>query len=88
MTVGKLPTYKFKIMLLGETAVGKTALLKRLIEDKTPILFEPTATAGAEFLTKTLCLPDAMITLKIADSSGQEWYELNLKLDRNKCILI
>lgn len=75
-------------MLLGETAVGKTALLKRLIEDKTPILFEPTATAGVEFLTKTLCLSDAMITLKIADSSGQERYKLKLKLDRNKCILI
>lgn len=73
-TICKLPICKFEIMLLGAAAVGKTAMLNRLIEDKSPIISEPTATAGAEFMTKSIRLSDVMITFKICDSSGQDRY--------------
>lgn len=76
-TLSNLQNYKFEIMLLGNSSVGKTALLNRLIDDKAPIRHPPAATAGAEFRIKTIRLEKAVITLKIWDSSGQERYELN-----------
>lgn len=78
VTFRSLPICKFEIMLLGAAAVGKTALLNRLIMDKTPIVSEPTATAGAEFLTKSIRLSDVMITFKIWDCSGQDRYVLKV----------
>lgn len=63
---------QFKIVLLGNTSVGKTALLNRLIHDVAPIEQRPDVTAGAEFRTKSFLLDQCIITLKICDCSGQE----------------
>ncbi|KAH8419350.1 hypothetical protein KR222_006510 [Zaprionus bogoriensis] len=62
----------FEVVLLGSSGVGKTALLNRLIDDSSPIVLEPTATAGAEYRTKTISLSNATIRLKIWDFAGQE----------------
>ncbi|KAH8271799.1 hypothetical protein KR044_005826 [Drosophila immigrans] len=62
----------FDVMLLGDSAVGKSSLLLRLMDNKATELTQPSATVGAEYKVKTIMLPDAYIRLKICDSSGQE----------------
>lgn len=63
---------KFKIALLGNTSVGKTALLNRLIDDRAPLEQRPDITAGVEFRIKSFLLDQVMITFEICDCSGQE----------------
>jgi len=62
--------YVFKLLLLGEPAVGKTSLIIRYVKDtfKSDYL----ATIGANFLVKETTLPnDAKVMLQIWDIAGQ-----------------
>jgi small GTP-binding protein len=60
----------FKIILVGESGVGKTALCKRFCERT----FEPETapTVGLEFGTRTIDLEGVRIKLQIWDTAGQE----------------
>lgn len=64
----------FKLVLLGDTAVGKSCLVVRFVRDEFFEFQEPTI--GAAFLTQTIVLPEDSTTVKfeIWDTAGQERY--------------
>lgn len=69
---GKL--YQFKLVLLGESAVGKSSLVLRFVKDQFDDYRE--STIGAAFLTQTICLDDATtVKFEIWDTAGQERYK-------------
>ncbi|CAM9893536.1 unnamed protein product [Phaeothamnion confervicola] len=62
----------FKLVLLGDTAVGKSCLVVRFVRDEFFEYQEPTI--GAAFLTQTVQLDDATVKFEIWDTAGQERY--------------
>jgi small GTP-binding protein len=58
-----------KVVVLGNTNVGKTCLVNRLAKDS---YSETEPTIGANFLTKTLDLQTDVKTFDIWDTAGQE----------------
>ncbi|BFZ52992.1 GTP-binding protein of the rab/ypt [Savitreella phatthalungensis] len=69
---GKL--FQFKLVLLGESAVGKSSLVLRFVKDQFSDYRE--STIGAAFLTQTLALDDnTTIKFEIWDTAGQERYK-------------
>ena len=62
----------FKILTLGESGVGKTAILRRYVENK----FEKhhLATIGIDYQSKIIKIKNKEIKLKIWDTAGQERY--------------
>ncbi|KAL3613459.1 hypothetical protein CASFOL_042722 [Castilleja foliolosa] len=63
-----------KIILLGDSGVGKTSLMHQYINKK----FRPQykATIGADFVTKELQIDDdKLVTLQIWDTAGQERFQ-------------
>jgi Ras-related protein Rab-5C len=65
-------TCHFKLVLLGDTAVGKSCLVVRFVRDEFFEFQEPTI--GAAFLTQTVSLEDATVKFEIWDTAGQERY--------------
>jgi small GTP-binding protein len=63
-------TVSFKFIIVGSGGVGKTAILKRLIDN----IFsdESQSTIGVEFETVTLMVDDRKVKLLIWDTAGQE----------------
>ena len=71
-----------KILLVGDSAVGKTTLLIKYIEDK----FSDThiTTIGVEYKDKIITINDRKVNLQIWDTSGQERYQaINKNFYRN-----
>lgn len=64
--------HHFKLVLLGDTAVGKSCLVVRFVRDEFFEFQEPTI--GAAFLTQTVALDDTTIKFEIWDTAGQERY--------------
>jgi len=65
--------YLYKIVLVGEAAVGKTHLLSRYIKGTLPK--NPTSTIGVEFATRTVSLTNGgTVKAQIWDTAGQERY--------------
>ena len=62
----------FKIIIVGDSGVGKSSLLKRAVQNK----FDPgyQATIGFEFLLMHFQVNDLKIKLQIWDTCGQEMY--------------
>ncbi|RQM18030.1 hypothetical protein DD237_001870 [Peronospora effusa] len=68
MSQGK--TCHFKLVLLGDTAVGKSCLVVRFVRDEFFEFQEPTI--GAAFLTQTVGLEDGLtVKFEIWDTAGQ-----------------
>mmetsp|Transcript_19896 Transcript_19896/g.39038 ORF Transcript_19896/g.39038 Transcript_19896/m.39038 type:complete len:195 (-) Transcript_19896:679-1263(-) len=65
-------THHSKLVLLGDTAVGKSCLVVRFVRDEFFEFQEPTI--GAAFLTQTVTLDDATVKFEIWDTAGQERY--------------
>jgi len=59
-----------KILIIGESGVGKSSLLLRFIEDK----FDPdqSTTIGVDFKTRKLTVDGSTVKLAIWDTAGQE----------------
>ena len=59
-----------KLLLVGDTSVGKTSILSKYIDD----IFEENqiSTIGVEYKVKSLIINGRKINLRIWDSSGQE----------------
>ncbi|KAM6435957.1 EF-hand calcium-binding domain-containing protein 4B [Liasis olivaceus] len=66
------PDRIFKIVLVGNSNVGKTSFLKQLCEDH----FSPgtAATVGVDYCMKTMTLDDSQVVLQLWDTAGQERY--------------
>jgi len=63
----------FKIVVLGESGVGKTSLLLRYVENKFTIATK--STIGSDFLSKEIEVDGKPITLQIWDTAGQERFQ-------------
>jgi Ras-related protein Rab-1A len=62
--------YLFKVLLVGNSGVGKSTLVERYVDDKFNELH--LATIGVDFKIKTLFLDDKIVKLQIWDTAGQE----------------
>ncbi|PRP89768.1 ras-related protein Rab-7 [Planoprotostelium fungivorum] len=64
----------FKIVVLGESGVGKTSLLERYVTDRFSMLYK--ATIGADVMTKNIELENhRVVTLQLWDTAGQERFQ-------------
>lgn len=65
----------FKLVLLGESAVGKSSIVHRFVKDTFDDMRE--STIGAAFLTQSIQVPETNTTVKfeIWDTAGQERYK-------------
>lgn len=66
------PDYVFKIVLIGDSAVGKSQLLSRFARDEFSL--DSKATIGVEFQTKTIVVDHKTVKAQIWDTAGQERY--------------
>lgn len=66
---------QFKLVLLGESAVGKSSVVHRFVKNTFDNMRE--STIGAAFLTQSVTLPEINATVKfeIWDTAGQERYK-------------
>ena len=73
-SVGETPEYDltFKIIVLGDSGVGKSCLTIKATQDRFEAIYSPTI--GFEFLTYTVQVGDKVIKLQIWDTCGQEVY--------------
>lgn len=61
---------KYKLVFLGEQAVGKTSIITRFMYDTFDYNYQ--ATIGIDFLSKTMYLEDRSVRLQLWDTAGQE----------------
>lgn len=62
-----------KIVILGESGVGKTSLMERYVERRFSQQYK--ATIGADFFPKDVIIDDKPVNLQIWDTAGQERYQ-------------
>ncbi|KAL4308150.1 hypothetical protein GQ457_01G029250 [Hibiscus cannabinus] len=62
-----------KVILLGDSGVGKTSLMNQYVHMKFSQQYK--ATIGADFVTKELQIDDRNVTLQIWDTAGQERFQ-------------
>ncbi|XP_035528754.1 ras and EF-hand domain-containing protein homolog [Morone saxatilis] len=67
-----VPDRLFKVVLVGNSSVGKTSLLRSFCEGR----FHPstTATVGIDYSVKTLTLDNMQVAMQLWDTAGQERY--------------
>ena len=65
--------YKFKIVIVGDSSVGKTNLVKRFINNT--FLKDSKATVGVEFMSKTFIVNKKVFKVELWDTAGQERYK-------------
>jgi small GTP-binding protein len=70
--LSKQPFYEFKVLLVGEPAVGKTSLIFRFVEDKFEREYKPSI--GVDLASKTLEIDDKVARLVIWDIASQEQF--------------
>ncbi|ESQ34517.1 hypothetical protein EUTSA_v10008896mg [Eutrema salsugineum] len=62
-----------KVIVLGDSGVGKTSLMNQYVNNKFSQQYK--ATIGADFVTKELQIDDRLVTLQIWDTAGQERFQ-------------
>ncbi|KAI9232206.1 MAG: small GTPase superfamily [Podila humilis] len=62
-----------KVIILGESGVGKTSLMNQYVNKKFSNQYK--ATIGADFLTKEVPIDDRLVTMQIWDTAGQERFQ-------------
>lgn len=67
-----VPQYQYKLVLLGESAVGKSSLVLRFVKGRFHESQE--STIGAAFLTQSIAFEDHVVKYEIWDTAGQERY--------------
>ena len=66
-------THLFKILLIGNSSVGKSSLLLRFVDDAWSDVFVPTI--GVDFKVRTLKINNSLIKFQIWDTAGQERFK-------------
>ena len=64
---------KLKLIVIGDSGVGKTNIIKRYISNTFTI--DTKSTVGVEFFTKTFKINDDILKLEIWDTAGHERYK-------------
>ena len=64
---------KFKVVIVGDSSVGKTNLVKRFMNNT--FLKDSKATVGVEFMSKTFNVNKKIIKVELWDTAGQERYK-------------
>ncbi|XAR56285.1 hypothetical protein NMG60_11036709 [Bertholletia excelsa] len=64
--------YLFKVVLIGDSGVGKSNLLSRFTRNE--FCLESKSTIGVEFATRTLQVEGRIVKAQIWDTAGQERY--------------
>ena len=64
--------YLFKIVLVGDSGVGKSCLLSRFAWDQFAV--DSKSTIGVEFATKSLEIGSQIVKVQVWDTAGQERY--------------
>jgi len=72
MTTTASKQFQFKLVLLGDSAVGKSSLVLRFVKKQFYEYQE--STIGAAFLTQTVSVKDYVVKFEIWDTAGQERY--------------
>lgn len=62
--------YLFKIVLIGDSGVGKTSFLKRYTDNV--FMQDYISTIGVDFKIKTIMVDDEVVKLQLWDTAGQE----------------
>jgi Ras-related protein Rab-7A len=62
-----------KVIILGDSGVGKTSLMNQYVNRKFSIQYK--ATIGADFLTKEVYVDERNVTMQIWDTAGQERFQ-------------
>ncbi|KAI8342948.1 small GTPase superfamily [Chlamydoabsidia padenii] len=62
-----------KVIILGDSGVGKTSLMNQYVNRKFSSQYK--ATIGADFLTKEVMVDDKLVTMQIWDTAGQERFQ-------------
>ena len=65
--------YKYKIVFLGNQAVGKSSMIHRALYDSFDESYQ--ATIGIDFLSKKMYVEDKTIVLNLWDTAGQERFK-------------
>jgi Ras-related protein Rab-11A len=64
--------YLFKVVLIGDSGVGKSNLLTRFTRNEFSL--ESKSTIGVEFATRSIRVDDKVVKAQIWDTAGQERY--------------
>ncbi|KAG4982291.1 hypothetical protein AAZX31_10G065200 [Glycine max] len=64
--------YLFKVVLIGDSGVGKSNLLSRFTKNEFSL--ESKSTIGVEFATRSIRVDDKVLKAQIWDTAGQERY--------------
>jgi Ras-related protein Rab-11A len=64
--------YLFKVVLIGDSGVGKSNLLSRFTRNEFSL--ESKSTIGVEFATRSLQVDGKVVKAQIWDTAGQERY--------------
>jgi len=72
-TAGHRKKHLLKIIILGDSNVGKTSLMNQYVHKRYSNQYK--ATIGADFLTKEVMIDDKLVTLQIWDTAGQERFQ-------------
>jgi len=59
-----------KVIILGDSGVGKTSLMNQYVNKRFSNQYK--ATIGADFLTKEVMVDDRLVTMQLWDTAGQE----------------
>ena len=65
--------FKLKVVIVGDSSVGKTNLVKRFMNNT--FLKDSKATVGVEFMSKTFIVNKKVFKVELWDTAGQERYK-------------
>lgn len=77
--------YLFKVVLIGDSGVGKSNLLSRFTKNEFNL--ESKSTIGVEFATRTLNVDSKVVKAQIWDTAGQERSFSSLSLSFSICFI-
>ena len=69
--------YSFKLIIVGDSNVGKSSIASRFQYNKFMESYE--ITVGLEFFSKIIKVNDMLIKIQIWDTAGQEMYRSLIK---------
>jgi len=75
--------YVFKVVVIGDSAVGKTQILSRFAKNE--FCLDSKSTIGVEFQTRTVTINAKLIKAQIWDTAGQERF-ISFSISLSICI--